>query len=55
MDRSQAVDATGLAQVAAGTFLVRRMHLQRRPAVAKRHGLKWLTAVDRQLILAIFF
>jgi hypothetical protein len=55
MDRSRAVDATGLTQVATSTFSARRMCRHSRQPSPKRHGLKWLTvlAVERQLILAI--
>jgi len=49
------VDAPGLAQVSANTFLVRRMYRYSGRQSPKRQGLKGLVvvAVERQLILAI--
>ncbi len=49
-----AVDATGLAQGAVSTFLVRRMYHHTKQPLPWRHWLKWLVAVDvdRQLLLA---
>lgn len=49
-----AVDATGLAQGAVSTFLVRRLYHHTGQPLPWRHGLKWLVTVDvdRQIILA---
>ncbi|MBI3934944.1 MAG: hypothetical protein HY316_09650 [Acidobacteria bacterium] len=49
-----AVDATGLAQGAVSTFLVRRMYHHTRQPLPWRHWLQWLVTVDgdRQLLLS---
>lgn len=48
------VDATGLAQGAVSTFLVRWMYHRTQQPLPWSHWLKWLAVVDvdRQLILA---
>ena len=49
-----AVEATGLAQGAGSTFLVRRRHHHTGPLRPWRHGLQWLlgVAVDRPVLLS---
>lgn len=49
-----AVDATGLAQGAASTFFVRRMHHHGQKPLPWRHWLKWVVVVDldQQFLLA---